>query len=81
MTRRVVDPRALPPDPLLVDAARAGRLWLSDLTADERRYVVAALTAKGETADLIAHRLHCKKRVIQRIRAEVRAAAALKETS
>lgn len=70
MTR--VDPREQEPDPLLVDAARAGRLYLSDLATHERRFVVRQLTDRGETADLIAHRLHCKKRVIQRIRAENR---------
>lgn len=69
------DPRVEPPDPLLVDAARAGRIWLSDLAAHERLYVVAELTRRGETADLIASRLHCGKRVIQRIRAQCRAAS------
>lgn len=71
--RRAVDPREFAPDPLLVDAARDGRLWLSDLTGEERRFVVGALTARGESADLIAQRLHCGKRVVQRIRAENRA--------
>lgn len=67
------DPRVEAPDPLLVDAARDGRLWLSDLTATERRYVVGELTRRGEAAELISVRLHCSKRLIQRIRAETRA--------
>jgi hypothetical protein len=67
-----VDPREQEPDPLLVDAARAGRLYLSDLADHERRFVVGALTSRGESADLIADRLHCGKRVIQRIRAQNR---------
>lgn len=72
---RSIDPRDQEPDPLLVDAAQMGRLWLSDLAQHEREYVVGALTRKGESADLIASRLHCGKRVIQRLRAANRAAS------
>lgn len=75
MVRRAIDPRDLEPDPLLLEAALAGRLWLSDLAAHERAYVVGQLTARGESADLIASRLRCGKRVVQRIRASIRQSA------
>ena len=71
-----MDPREEPPDPLLVDAALAGRLWMSDLTTKERQFVVDALTRRGDTAILIAHRLHCGKRLVQRVRALNRTTAA-----
>lgn len=72
---RTIDPRDSEPDPLLIEAAVNGRLWLSDLATHERQYVVGALTARGESADLIASRLRCGKRVVQRIRASIRQSA------
>ena len=63
------------PDPMLAEAAYAGRLYASDLSAPERRFVVEHLTGRGDTADRIAERLHCSKRLVQRIRSEVRAAS------
>lgn len=69
------DPRDDAPDPLLIEAAYAGRLWLSDLSPAEREYVVAALTRRGDSADLIAGRLHCGKRVVQKLRAAARRTA------
>ncbi len=56
-------------DPLLVDAALDGRIWASDLTAGERAHVIEQLHARGDTAQLIAERLHCSKRLVQKVRA------------
>lgn len=75
MVRQAIDPRDREPDPLLVEAAVSGRLWLSDLAQHERVYVVDQLTRRGESADMIASRLRCGKRVIQRIRASIRQSA------
>lgn len=58
------------PDPMLVDAARNGRLHATQMTEPDRAYVIARLSDDGETAEQIADRLHCSVRLVKRIRAE-----------
>lgn len=58
------------PDVNLVDAALAGRIHVADLDAADRAWVVASLTHRGTTTDLIADHLHCSRRLVQQIRCE-----------
>lgn len=58
----------LPIDTHLIDAAIAGRLRMTELDNVDRQYVVDRLTARGESAEGIASRLHCSQRLVQRIR-------------
>lgn len=58
------------PDPMLVDAATDGRLDATAMPDEDRAYVVAVLSERGESADQIANRLHCSPRLVKRIRAE-----------
>lgn len=58
------------PDFNLVDAALAGRIHIADLDAADRAWLVAALTHRGTTTDLIADHLHCSRRLVQGIRCE-----------
>lgn len=57
-----------PPDPHLLDAALAGRLWATELTIPDRVFVVDQLGSRGESVGQIADRLHCSRRLVQRIR-------------
>ncbi len=58
------------PDEQMIDAARCGRLDAKTMSHEDRCFVVARLTMLGETADVIADRLHCSSRLVKRIRAE-----------
>lgn len=58
------------PDEHLVDAAIAGRVRGTELDPSTRAWLVATLTARGETTDTIAAWLHCSRRIIQYARAE-----------
>lgn len=58
------------PDSNLVDAAIGGRVRGTDLDTNTRAWLVATLTARGETTDTIAAWLHCSRRIIQYARAE-----------
>ncbi|WP_158070614.1 hypothetical protein [Mycobacterium sp. NS-7484] len=51
-------------------AARAGTLTIHQLSEEDRCWVVAQLTARGETTDDIRHRLKCGVRLIKYIRAK-----------
>lgn len=59
-------------DPLLIDAALDGRLWLTDLTYPERLWIVQSLAARGESVPLICERLHTSRSTVQRLRREIR---------
>lgn len=63
-------PQRWVPDVNLVDAALAGRLHVANLDAADRAWVVASLTHRGTTTDLIADHLHCSRRLVQQIRRE-----------
>lgn len=54
----------------LVEAAIAGRVRAENLDAADRAWLVAELTHSGSTADMIADRLHCSRRLVLQIRAE-----------
>ncbi|QNL30196.1 HNH endonuclease [Gordonia phage Mariokart] len=58
------------PDAHLVPAARAGRLTMSELSAPDRAWVVAHLTAEGMTAAEIADRMGCSLRLVKTVRAD-----------
>lgn len=55
-------------DPHLIDAALDGRLFATRLEPVEREFVVSHLSDKGESVGQIADRLHCSRRLVQRIR-------------
>ena len=58
------------PDEHLIDAAIAGRVRSDDLPATDRAWLVAHLTHRGHTNDVIAAWLRCSKRTIQMARTE-----------
>ncbi|TCN51812.1 hypothetical protein EV641_109203 [Rhodococcus sp. SMB37] len=57
------------PDDHLITAAQAGQLHIRNLTAEDRSWVVAGLTARGVTAEDTATMLRCSLRLIKQIRA------------
>jgi hypothetical protein len=57
-------------DPMLVDAALAGRLQIGQLDQPDRCYLVAELTARGESGEQIAERLRCSRRLICHLRVD-----------
>lgn len=59
-------------DPHLIDAALDGRLHATDLERQERQFVVSELSTRGESVEQIADRLHCSRRLVQRIRQATR---------
>lgn len=57
-------------DDVIPDAVRSGMLKLPDLGPDDRCHVVAELTRRGESAQLIADRLGCSIRQVKLIRGQ-----------
>lgn len=58
------------PDAHTIDAAMAGRVQGNDLPAADRAWLVAQLTHRGHTNEIIADWLHCSRRTIQMARLE-----------
>lgn len=58
------------PDSHLVEAAIAGRVRYQDLAPHEKPWLIAQLTAAGNTTDTIAAWLHCSRRTVQTARSE-----------
>lgn len=58
------------PDLHLVDAAMNGRVRGADLPDETRAWLVATLTARGDTTDTIAAWLRCSRRTVQTVRLE-----------
>lgn len=58
------------PDANLIDAAIAGRVRGADLEPSDRAWLVAHLTHRGHSNDVIAAWLRCSKRTIQLVRTE-----------
>lgn len=58
------------PDEHLIHAARAGQIKVLALDHHERVWVVAVLTAEGETATAIAGLVGCSLRLVKQIRAD-----------
>lgn len=65
------------PDDHLITAAQAGQLSIHNLSAEDRSWVVAGLTARGVTAEDTATMLRCSLRLIKQIRANPMTAVAL----
>ena len=57
------------PDTAVVDQVLSGKRGLRDLETCDRAVVVAELTMRGESVELIADRLGCSTRVVKRMRA------------
>lgn len=58
------------PDDHLIDAAMSGRVRGADLDEHTRAWLVATLTARGDTTDTIAAWLRCSRRTVQTVRLE-----------
>ncbi|MEU1550273.1 hypothetical protein [Nocardia sp. NPDC005745] len=58
------------PDEHLIDAAIAGRVQGGHLPASDRAWLVAQLTHRGYTNEVIAAWLHCSRRTVQNARSE-----------
>lgn len=59
------------PDTALTEEVLAGRRRLACLSRDESQWVVADLTARGYSSDVIGSMLGCTRRHVKRIRARV----------
>lgn len=57
------------PDTAVVDAVVEGRRTLPKLDTEDRAVVVAELSCRGESVEMIANRLECSTRVVKRVRA------------
>lgn len=57
------------PDTVVVDAVIEGRRTLPNLGTEDRAVVVAELSCRGESVEMIANRLDCSTRVVKRVRA------------
>lgn len=66
----VEKPESWQPDAALVFSVRARRVPISQLSAPDRAWLVAALTVQGWTVAAIAAQLMCSLRLIQQIKAE-----------
>lgn len=59
------------PDWAALDAVESGRLTYRDLCPEDLAYVVAALTHRGHTPNMIAARLKCSGTHVRRIRRQL----------
>lgn len=58
------------PDPMLIDAALAGRLTARQLPPHELAWLTTQLMNQGDTIELAANRLKCSTRWLKQIRAD-----------